>query len=506
MSTRLKRYWLVFAIVVAVCLIVARSIPAAVTNGTLKSVDAEGRTIEVEPAKGEPVSFELPDTVRFFNMSKPAKIEALQEGQSVTITTNKEGRVTDVRIKKAAPIAKGSSSKPKSAPGQTGWFQYGGPNRDNRSLETGLMKSWPAEGPKQVGLGRNLGIGYSTLTFADGKALTLGSRGDDEFVICLSEDSLQEAWSVRIGRTRADGMGGGPRSAPTIDGDRVYALGANGDLVCLALDNGKMQWNGNILSTFGANNIVWGISESPLVDGDKVIVTPGGSGAAMVALNKANGNLIWKSAVPGNPQTGYSSAIVVETGGVRQYVNFVHTGVVGVRADDGKFLWGNSSSANGTANCSSPLEWEGNVFSASGYGTGGALVRLTGSKAGVSEMLAYHTKDMKSHHGGMVIDGDYLYGTDEAVLKCLEIATGKVMWQNRSVGKGAVVYADGQIILRSEEGDVAMFEASPKKYQETGRFRPTNRADRPAWPHPVVASGKLYLRDQETVACYSLKP
>lgn len=511
MSTRQTRGWLAGVTALVVCLALAQGLRAAVTNGTVKAVDPDGRTIEVEPAKGDPVTFELPDTVRFYNLTKPAKIDALQEGQSVTVTTNKDGRVTDVRIKKAAAVAKGSGSggsgkaKPAAA-GGTGWYQYGGPNRDNRSLETGLIKSWPAEGPKQIGVGRNLGIGYSTVTLADGKVLTLGSRGDEEFVICLNEGTLQEEWSVRIGRTRPDGMGGGPRGSATVDGNRVYALGANGDLACLLLESGKIQWSGNILSEFGAKNIVWGISESPLIDGEKVIVTPGGSGAAMVALNKANGNVIWKSAVPGNPQTGYSSAIIVETGGVRQYVNFVHTGTIGVRAEDGKFLWGNASSANGTANCSSPLEWDGNVFSASGYGTGGALIRLTGSRNGVSESLGYHTKDMKSHHGGMVIDGDYLYGTDEAVLKCLEVATGKVMWQNRSVGKGAVVYADGQIILRSEEGEVAMFAADPKQYRETGRFRPTNRADRPAWPHPVVANGKLYLRDQETLAVYSVKP
>ncbi len=505
-----RNVWLRFVLPL---LFLAISLPlmAAVTNGTLRAVDADARTIDVETAKGETITFELPEGVRFFNLTRAVKIDALQEGQSLTVTTNKDGKVTDVRIRKAAAGSKPTTSKAGNARSTatakgTGWFQYGGPNRDNRSLETGLLKSWPADGPRQTGVGRDLGIGYSTVTLADGKILTMGSRDSDEYVICLNEETLRQEWAVRIGRTRPDGQGGGPRGTPTIDSDRVYALGANGDLVCLRLANGEQVWGGNILNEFGANNIVWGISESPLVDGDKVVVTPGGQGAAMVALNKTNGRLIWKAAVPGNPQTGYSSAIIVETGGVRQYVNFVHTGTIGVRADTGKFLWGNSSSANGTANCSSPLEWKGNVFSASGYGTGGALVRLTGSRNGVSETLAYHTKDMKSHHGGMVIDGDYLYGTDEAVLKCLDIATGNVMWQNRSVGKGAVVYADGQIILRSEEGQVAMFEATPKEYRETGRFRPTNRGDRPAWPHPVVANGKLYLRDQETLAVYSLKP
>jgi len=480
---------------------------AEVINGTLKSIDIEGRTLELENAKGEATSYPLPDSAKFFMMAKAAKIDALEEGQSITVTTDKSGKVTVVRVKKASsqPRATAKAGGGGSKATGSGWAQYGGPNRDNRSTETGLLKSWPASGPEMVANGRGLGIGYSTVTFSDGKILTMGSRGDDEFVICLDEKTLSEVWSAKIGRTRPDGMGGGPRGTPTIDGDRVYSLGANGDLACLKLADGAPLWSGNILQNFSAQNITWGISESPLIDGDKVIVTPGGQGAGLVALNKNSGKLIWKADIPGNPQTGYSSAIIVETGGMRQYVNFVHTGVVSVRADNGQFLWGNNASANGTANCSSPLEWDGNVFSASGYGTGGALVRLSGSRSGVTAALAYQTKNMKSHHGGMVIDGDYLYGTDEGVLKCLEIKSGNVMWQNRSVGKGAVVYADGQIILRSEEGPVALFEATPKSYVENGRFSPSNRGDRPAWPHPVVFDGKLYLRDQDSLAVYSVK-
>ncbi len=386
----------------------------------------------------------------------------------------------------------------------TDWSQYGGARRDNRATDTGLLKSWPDGGPEHVGTAKNLGLGYSSVSFAPGVVLSMGSRGDAEFVICLDAESLDEKWSTRIGKTRPDGMGAGPRGTPTVDGDRVYALGANGDLVCLSLADGKPVWGGNILEVFGATNIVWGISESPLVDGDRLVVTPGGKEGTMVALDKHSGKPLWRALVPGTPQSGYSSIVVVETGGVRQYVNFVHTGVVGVRAADGQVLWGNDSSANGTANCSSPVIWKGNVFSASGYGTGGALVTLAGGRQGVAATLAYQTKEMKNHHGGMVVDGDYLYGTDEGVLKCLEVKTGKVMWENRSVGKGAVVWADGKLILRAEEGAVALVEATPRGYVELGRFTPENRSDRPAWPHPVIAEGKLWLRDQETLTVYSI--
>lgn len=384
------------------------------------------------------------------------------------------------------------------------WPQFGGPERDNRSTAEGLAREWPEEGPKLVGTARNLGIGYASVAVADGAVLTMGSRGDDELVICLDEQTLAERWATKIGATRPDGMGAGPRGTPTIAGDAVYALGANGDLACLALADGRVRWAGNVLSNSGASNITWGISESPLVDGGRVIVTPGGPGATMVAVDAKSGRLVWKTAVPGNPQAGYSSIIVVETGGLRQYVNFVHTGVIGVRADTGQFLWGNDASANGTANCSSPVAWQGNVFSASGYGKGGALVRLAGDRRGVAATLAYATKDLKSHHGGLVVDGDYVYGTDEGLLTCLDLRTGRVAWQNRSVGKGAVVWADGLLVLRSEDGPVALVECSPRGYVEKGRFTPAERSDRPAWPHPVIANGKLWLRDQETMTVYQV--
>ena len=384
------------------------------------------------------------------------------------------------------------------------WNQFGGPERDNRSTDERLLRQWPEEGPRLVGTATNLGIGYSSVSLADGAVLTMGSRGDDEMVICLDAATFAERWAVRIGATRPDGMGPGPRGTPTIAGDAVYALGANGDMACLALADGRVRWSGNVLANSGAANITWGISESPLVDGGRVVVTPGGPGAAMVAVDAKSGRLLWKAAVPGDPQAGYSSIIVVETGPVRQYVNFVHTGVIGVRADTGQFLWGNDASANGTANCSSPVAWKGNVFSASGYGKGGALVRLVGDRRGVVASLAYATKDLKSHHGGLVVDGDHVYGTDEGLLTCLDLRTGQVAWQNRAVGKGSVVWADGLLVLRSEEGPVALVECSPRGYVERGRFTPAHRSDRPAWPHPVIAEGKLWLRDQETLTVYEV--
>jgi outer membrane protein assembly factor BamB len=283
-------------------------------------------------------------------------------------------------------------------------------------------------------------------------------------------------------------------------------LGANGDLVCARIADGSVVWSDNILQTYQGNNIVWGISESVLIDGNQLICTPGGQAATVVALDKRTGKPIWRSLVQGAPQAGYSSPIVVTVGNVRQYVNFVHTGVVGIRANDGTPLWGQRASANDTANCSAPLATADVVFTASGYGTGAALFRLAGRGNQVASEVVYTTKEMKNHHGGMVLLDGYVYGFDEAILTCLDLRTGKPAWQNRSVGKGSVTYADGKLYLRSEEGPVALAAATPEGYRELGRFTPPNRTGRPAWAHPVIAGGRLYIRDQDTLAVFHLKP
>ena len=299
-------------------------------------------------------------------------------------------------------------------------------------------------------------------------------------------------------------MGGGPRGTPTIDEDRLYALGANGDLACLTIEDGSVVWSTNILEQFEGSNITWGISESVLIDGDHVICTPGGTQATMAALDKQTGEVVWQAIVPGTPAAAYSSAIVVEANGVRQYVNFTHSSVVGVQADNGDFQWSHKASANRTANCSSPVAFGNFVFSSSGYGQGCALVEITGKRGRAGASLVYKNKNLRSHHGGLVLDGNYVYGADEGVLRCLDVTTGEVMWQDRSVGKGAVVYADGKIILRGEQGPVAMLDATPEAYQERGRFDQPNRSGQAAWAHPVVADGMLYLRDQDLMLVYDL--
>ena len=385
------------------------------------------------------------------------------------------------------------------------WPQFRGPNRDNVSTETGLLQQWPNGGPPLVWTAKGLGDGYSTVSVDQGRVFTMGNVGEDESVLALDLATGDEVWATRIAPASKLSAGDGPRSTPTVDGDRVYALGGNGDLACLETSTGGIVWQQNILEEFNGSNIGWGICESVLIDGDKLICTPGGRQATVVALNKNTGQPLWRSQVPGNPQASYASPIIAQLGSVRQYVLFTSRATIGVRANDGRFLWSDEAAANGTANCSTPIFHEGHVFSASGYGTGGALVKLNARRGAVTAQRVYKTENMKNHHGGMVELDGYLYGSnDPGILTCLELLTGKVMWRDRSVGKGSVTYADGHIYLRSESGPVALVEATPEAYREKGRFDQPQRSGANAWPHPVVAAGRLFLRDQDVLLCYDV--
>ncbi len=421
-------------------------------------------------------------------------------------TTKKKpaSKATKPAMTKSTGKAKKSADAAPFDP-ESPWPQYMGPDRNNVSRETGLAKSWPDGGPKVVWTAADLGVGYSSVSIAKGQVYTLGSIGDDEMLIALSLESGNLVWKTRVGKTRPDGMGDGPRGTPSVDGDFVYAVGANGDLVCCEVKAGEVAWSLNILQEFSGSNIGWGISESVLIDGDRVICTPGGSKGTVVALDKSTGKTVWTCQVPGGSSAGYASAVPIEVGGVRQYVQFVQKGTMGIRAKDGKPLWANDRSHNGTANCSSALFADNMVFTSSGYGTGGAMLKLAAKGGETTATLGYFTKEMESHHGGMVLADGYLYGaSDPGILRCLELKTGKKMWQDRSVGKGAITAADGMLILRSEGGPVALVKLSPEGYEELGRFEPQEKSGRQTWPWPVVAAGKLFLRDQEKLTAYDL--
>jgi len=398
-----------------------------------------------------------------------------------------------------AVLAAGAPSK-----ASLDWNQYRGPERNNLCLDKGLADKWPAEGPELLMTATGLGEGYSSVSLVGDLMFTMGNVDGAEHVIALDRNNGTIAWKVRSGDEYKDGTGNGPRGTPTVIDGMVYALGGNGDLVCCRADSGEIVWHKNILKEFGGSNIVWGISESVLIDEGKLICTPGGSDATVVALDPANGNVIWKSKVPEQPQAGYASPVVATVGSVRQYVIFTSKGICGIRAEDGHPLWGQNASSNATANCATPLIAGNQVFSSSDYGTGAELVELKSQGKETTAKQTYFTKDMKNHHGGMVLLDGFVYGSSAEILACVDLRTGRPRWRERSM-KGSVVYADGKIVFRHENGPVVLLAADPKKYRELGRFEQPERSDKPAWAHPVIADGKLYLRDMDKLLVYNLK-
>jgi outer membrane protein assembly factor BamB len=385
------------------------------------------------------------------------------------------------------------------------WPCFNGVDRNNRSAETGLMSEWPSGGPVLIWKVRGLGEGYSAVSVVDGVVYSMGNKGKSECVMAVDVGTGEKLWSTPIGWASQASAGQGPRSTPTVSGTSVFVLGGNGELACLESSSGKIRWKKNILSEYKGTVPTWGICESLLIDQNRIICTPGGSVATMAALDPETGNEIWTSLIPEQDRAAYASPLVVEVGGIRQYVQFLAGGVVSVRTTDGQFLWRENSSANSTANCSSPLAVGDLVFSASNYGTGGALVRMKAEGAAVVAERVYHTSNMKSHHGDMVIVDGLLYGSDDpGILTCLDLETADVRWQNRSVGKSSVTWADGRLYVRSERGPVALVDAIGSEYHERGKFDQPDRSSSSAWSHPVVAHGRMFLRDQDVLLCYDV--
>ena len=301
-----------------------------------------------------------------------------------------------------------------------------------------------------------------------------------------------------------NGTGDGPRGTPTVDGDRVYAEGGNGDLTCLDAKTGKTIWHLNLSQDLSGGRPGWGYCESPLVYGDLVIVTPGGNDGTLAAINKETGEVVWRSEAM-QDRAHYSSPQIVKIAGVDQIVQFTHKSVFGVSLDGKHLLWSYSGANNGTANIATPIISDDFVLASSAYGTGAGLVKVSTTTSNEQKAdEVYFNKNLANHHGGLVKVGDYVYGFGSNALYCLKFDTGEEAWKARSVSKGSVIYADGMLYCLGEGHEVALVEANPEKYVEKGRFK-IEKQGRPAWAHPVVANGRFYIRDQGMLTAYDVK-
>jgi outer membrane protein assembly factor BamB len=378
------------------------------------------------------------------------------------------------------------------------WPQWRGANRDGKSADTGLLESWPQGGPRLLWKAQDLGDGYSGPAVVGDRLYVQGQQGGQQLVMAYDVHSGKQLWKTPAGKAFNGDRGNGPRGTPTVDGARLYALSADGTLVCLETATGRRVWELNLVEQFSGRPPNWGYTESPLVDGDRLIVAPGGPAAAVVALNKSTGNLVWKSQ---SDRAGYSSAIAFDIGGTHALALLTAEAAIGLDSKDGALLWRYPRVANRTANIATPIAHDGFVFYSTDYGTGCTLLQPTpdGKTAEV-----YFNRDMRNHYTSSVLVGGYLYGFSSEILTAMEFQTGKVAWRNRSVGKGNCISAGQQLYCLSEDGVVGLIDAAPAAYKEVSRFEIVRGAFN-TWTAPVVANGQLYLREQGNLYCYNVK-
>jgi outer membrane protein assembly factor BamB len=392
-----------------------------------------------------------------------------------------------------------------AAPGD--WPQFRGPNRDGASAETGLLQELPPGGPPLVWKATGLGVGYSTVAVVGKRVYTIGENSESSSVVALNTADGKQVWSAKLGKPGAPGMPAfeGPRATPTVEGGLLVAVGQWGDLGCFETAAGKELWRKHYVRDFGGKLPHWGYAESPLIDGDKVVITPGGSEGSVVALNKKTGAVIWRSReFTDDPH--YSSLIVAVIGGVRQYIQLTAESVAGIAAADGKLLW-RAPRKGKVAVIPTPIYSDGCVYVTSAYGIGCNLFKVTSAGGKFTAEEVYANKVLGNKHGGVIKVGDYVYGhADDKGWTCQDFKTGAAKWPSSTPGKGSIVYADGRFYLRAEDkGTVVLIEATPNGYKEHGRFEQPGRSSKKAWPYPVIAAGKLYLRDMDALFCYDVK-
>jgi outer membrane protein assembly factor BamB len=396
----------------------------------------------------------------------------------------------------AAPLA--PSITPLAGAGESP--QWRGPNRDGVSLETGLRTSWPKSGPPRLWKAK-VGDGYSSLAVAGGRVFTLYAEGDNEVAICWCAATGDELWKYPYAAPFNNSYGNGPRSTPTVNGDYVYTVGATGILHCLKADSGKKVWQKDLLDDFGASNLQWGVSFSPLVWGDLLFTNPGGpNGGSLAALNKHTGKVAWHTL---DDPAAYSSPMPMTVDGVDQVLFFTRNGLVSVAPKTGEVYWRFPWETDYGCNIATPIVVANYVFISSGYNRGCALLEVSKISDGKLQVRrVYDGTRMCNHFSTSVFFKDHLYGFNETFLTCMEFRTGKIVWKKSGFKKGSLLIADGHLIVLGDKGKLALAKATADGYQEEAAFQVSHNK---CWAVPVLADGRLFVRDETDVYCFDVK-
>lgn len=380
------------------------------------------------------------------------------------------------------------------------WPQWRGPQGDGISRETGLLKQWPAGGPKKL-WETALGSGYSAPSIVGGRIFVAYQKDGQQWATALEEKTGKELWKVQSGKEYKNASFDGPRVQPVVDGERVYCLDALGNLQCLQTKDGKEVWKKNILDEYQAKNVQWGVSAGPLVDGERLIVTPGESkGASVVALDKKTGKELWRAL---DDKAGYAATMKLTLGGKPQIVIYNGFGLVGLVPETGKTMFRYPWPTQHAINSAQPV-WQGDtVFISSGYGQGCALVKVDAELSSGCQTV-WRSKVMKNHFNSMVVIDDYIYGFDDRELVCVEYKTGQLKWRRKGFDKGTLLWADGLAYVLGEKGNLVLAKLTPEKFELLAEVKGLVSTKR-AWTMPVIANGRLYLRDEEKLVCLDIK-
>lgn len=395
-------------------------------------------------------------------------------------------------------------SLPVAADGPS-WTRFHGPNQDNQSTDTGLLSQWPEGGPELLWTAQGVGYGYSSVTIADGRIFTSGNMDDRSVVTALDAADGQILWQTPNGKAWKKSHPG-TRGTPTIDGDRVYDESPLGELVCLDAASGKRVWGRNILDDFQGKNIFWALSESVLIDGDRVVCCPGGK-TCMVALDKQTGDVVWKAPSAGEPP-GYATPTLAEYRGLRMIITLSLKSMIGVNADTGELLWQVKHESLHDENVLQPVYHDGHVFVSSlKIGSVKWKINVDGQKASIEEV--WRSDQMDNHHDSVILLDGYLYGSsairNSGKWICLDWNTGQMQYAARGVGKGTVTYADGMLYTLSERRVIGLVKPTPTAHQIISRFELPPQGEGPTWAHPVVCGGRLYLRHGDFLYVYNVK-
>ena len=395
------------------------------------------------------------------------------------------------------------------------WPQWRGPEKDGISRETGLLKEWPDGGP-QVLWRVSLGEGFSGISVVGGRVYTMFSEGDDEFVVCLNVSNGEEMWRFRSDNNYIESMGGnGPRATPTIDGELLFTVTAQGKLYALNTENGEKVWSHDLKGEFGSKIPRWGTCTSPLVEGNLLLVEVGGTdGKSVVAFDKKNGSIVWNSHTD---ILGYSSPIAATIGGIRQVIVFTGTQLVSVSPENGQLYWTYPWETQYDVNAATPVFIPPDkIFISSGYGKGAAVVQVrvkaspeSSTKeneaekngAEISVVEIWKNEKMKNHFATSVLYGNNLYGFDNAILKCIDANTGSEKWKTRGYGKGTLMLADEHLIILSDRGKLGLAEATPSAYNEVASAEVLSGL---CWTVPTLANGRLYARNEKEMVCLDM--